>query len=569
MLFEDSNESQTSHIAALSQSGLLDTAAGEAFHRLAWLISEVLEAPHCLITLLDGSLFWCRSELDLDSEDVRDGLKPFYQSVVLPEVFECADARIEPDFYDLDLVQRRNGVRFYTGVPIADGVGFQCGVVSIAGPEPRRLTQTERTKLRCFADQVESELKVLSLMQEEANLRFEVSKAFNAKSTFLSQMSHEIRTPIAGIIGATDLLISGMNRDNPDLLNTIRSSATDLLQLLNETLDSAKIEAGGLHIQKQPVDLERLRDKLERHFAVVANSKGLDLHVRYSAEDDLPDFVYSDAMRLRQILFNITHNATKFTQNGGVSCDIMLKRDAGPANGCHLVLRVKDTGMGMSEQQRNALFEPFRQGQEGEDRNFEGTGLGMSLVKQLTDRMGGEIEVLSSPGMGTEIAVSLPVEPVYDTWVATTEERPVPFGQSALTGIPLGPVEGLQVLIADDNPQNRLILDRVLTSWGCETTVAEDGEQALNIARSSSFDAIILDLHMPRRSGFEVASILRQYTSSTKLIACSADTTQGAYAKCQDSGFNILIEKPFDWPLLHRALASEASSFVRTEGCAA
>ncbi len=559
-MFQDQLPSQrSSSISSLVHAGVLDTAEGEAFDRIAWLISEGLKAPLVLIMLLDGERYWCRSELGLSAAEVVTELKGLHEAIGGTDLFEINDALVDLSFYDSPLVARNNGVRFLAATPISDGAGFQCGVVALLDVRPRKLSQNERTMMRCFADQLENELKMLSLMQEEAELRIEVSKAFDAKSTFLSQMSHEIRTPIAGIIGATDLLLAEGNVESVELLNTVRSSASDLLQLLNETLDSAKIEAGGLRIHSEPVDLAALSDKLRNHFSPVTTSKGLDFTVTFDTEGEIPDLVFSDPMRLRQIMFNIVHNATKFTPSGRVTCDIRVQGTDQP-DVCMLEIDIADSGIGMSGSALENLFEPFRQGDEGDDRMYGGTGLGMALVKQLVDRMGGELDVKSVVNSGTRIIVRLPVQPVEDAWVATRETVSV-------TEEPLHPVDlagrkslsELQVLIADDNAQNRLILDKVLTSWGCETTVVEDGELAMQQARGHAFDAIILDLHMPRRSGFEVAAAIRQWTSSTRLIACSADTTQAAYAKCQDAGFDFQIEKPFDWEKLYHALASVLS----------
>ena len=549
-------------LSGLVQSGILETVESEAFDRICWLVSEVINTSATIITLLNGQRFWMRSDLGFSTEDVNRSLVRFHESVTSSDILEINDAYVDPSFFDSDLVDRHNGVRFFAGAPILDPNGFVCGVLTILDVNPRKLTQNERTKLRCFADQVENEIKILLLMQEESDLRFEVSKAFNAKSTFLSQMSHEIRTPIAGIIGATDLLLSGSKRDSPELLNSIRTSASDLLQLLNETLDSAKIEAGGLHIQSVPVDLVSIAEKLRRHFRPLAESKNLDFRVDIDVQSDLPDFVKSDPLRLRQILFNIIHNAMKFTERGSVGCSMTLSKGENDVF-ARLDLTISDTGMGMTEKTLQTLFEPFRQGEEGEERSYEGTGLGMSLVKQLTERMGGEIHVDSVIGRGTTISISIPVQPDHDVWVTSNqglEDSAAPARPAEV--IQVNDLKDMQVLVADDNAQNRLILEKVVSSWGCEVTSVDNGQAALDTALASAFDAIILDLHMPSKSGFEVARALRQYTSSTKLIACSADTTESAYAKSIDSGFDHQVEKPFDWPKLYHALTTPKATIA-------
>ena len=278
---------------------------------------------------------------------------------------------------------------------------------------------------------------------------------------------------------------------------------------------------------------------------------------------ELPEFVYSDPLRLRQILFNVLHNAMKFTESGGVRCTIeLLPRDQDAL----VRMTISDTGIGMTQSEQAVMFEPFRQVDEGDERSFGGSGLGMSMVKQLADRMCGEITVDSTPGSGTSISIELPVKPVNDVWiVAAADEDETLEPSSPVEVVQDEKVKGLQILVADDNPQNRLILEKVLTSWGCEVSTVDDGEEALKLALSHAFDAIILDLHMPRRSGFEVARSIRNYTLTTKLIACSADTTQAAFAKCQDVGFDAKVEKPFNWPKLHQALIEKPQTHSAPE----
>ena len=544
-------------IGKILQSGVLDATEGEAFQRLIWLVSEVLDVPMVMISLQNGERCWTRSNLDLPAELVINNVSGIQEAMIMGEVMEVKDALLDPSFYDSPLVECEYGIRFIAATSISDPTGFPCGEIIVLDKKPRVLSPNERVMLRCFTDQVESEIKLMAFMLDEANLRMEVSKAFNAKSVFLSHMSHEIRTPIAGIIGATDLLLSNRESDTVELLNTVRTSATDLLQLLNETLDSAKVEAGGLVVKSEAVDLRRFMEKVERHFDAVAISKSLDWKLNLEVRSGNPESVYSDQLRLRQILFNIIHNAMKFTSSGSVTCNAYLEDHAEQEDLSVLRFQVQDTGIGMSEDAMKSMFEPFRQVDEGDERSFGGTGLGLALVKQLCDRMGGQISVQSKIGEGTCICVELPVIPVQDAWVTTAkssdmDDEPRRFDDFDSENV----LKDMQVLVADDNPQNRLILERVISSWGCDVTVEDDGEKALQQAKAHVFDAIILDLHMPHLSGFEVAKLIRQMTIKTCLIACSADTTEAAFAKCQDVGFDFQFAKPFNWANIYQALAS-------------
>ena len=556
-----------SGVQKLISTGAFETSEADAFQRMCWLIAEALDLPGVIVSLGHGQRYWMQSSLDGTAEEYLELLTGLEEAVVPGDIFEVSDAKLDPDFFDAPLVEQdEGGIRFVSGAILTDSTGFQCGVIGVFSDKPRILSQSHRTMLRCFVDQIENEIKLLTLMQEEADLRIEVSKAFNVKSNFLSHMSHEIRTPISGIIGATDLLLREIKDEEPvTLLNTVRSSATDLMQLLNETLDSAKVEAGGLHIKREPVDIVRLMRKMENHFVVLADSKGLEFEVVLEVPENMPSMLYTDETRLRQIMFNIVHNAMKFTNVGKVACRLAVTCNE-QCDKCLILFEVVDTGIGMSDDVLVHLFEPFRQGEEGDERQYGGIGIGMSLVKQLVQHMDGQIEVASTVGEGSSFQVTLPTEGVEDVWIVEPnvdkEQNNAGVDRLAEQEIDL---TGTQVLIADDNPQNRLILEKVVSSWGCDVTVVADGIQALEEARKHVFDALILDLHMPGCSGFQVARTMRDLSSSIRLIACSADDTEAAFAKCRDSGFDYQLQKPFNWSKVYAALASVAEPDARSQ----
>jgi CheY-like chemotaxis protein len=251
----------------------------------------------------------------------------------------------------------------------------------------------------------------------------------------------------------------------------------------------------------------------------------------------------------------------KFTSEGEVGCFIEVVPDLSFDAPCTLRIVISDTGIGMDSDTMEHLFEPFTQAENAEERSHGGTGLGMTFVKQIVDKLGGEISVSSKLGEGTTVEIKLPTEEyIQEDWVVTQAGSEEETDTTTLETVDDAALEGLQVLVADDNQQNRFILARVLESWGCDLVMAECGQSAFDIAKQHSFDAIILDLHMPKKSGFEVAECIRQYTSSTWLIACSADTTQVAYAKCQEAGFDDILAKPFDWEMIFQSLSKAKNS---------
>jgi len=323
---------QPAELKQLLSSGILDSGSVEAFDRIAWLAAEVLNVPHVMISLKGCDKNWLFSTNVFDELEAQRALSLIEEQRTCLDIFELTDAHVDPDFFDLPSFNADNGLRFFATAPIKSLSGEVYGHVVLASSLPRQLTSKERNIFRCVADQVESELRVLILMQEEANLRFAAAKAFNTKSSFLSLISHEIRTPIAGIMGATDMLLAHAKKyqdilpagndhiNSKDMLKMIWTSASDLLQLLNQTLDTAKIESDGVSIEDVCVDLVDFSEKLRRHFRPLAETKGLKLNVKLVGLDELGAQIYSDPTRLRQVVFNLMHNSMKFTNSGEVGC---------------------------------------------------------------------------------------------------------------------------------------------------------------------------------------------------------------------------------------------------------
>ncbi|MGM0913485.1 MAG: ATP-binding protein [Pseudomonadota bacterium] len=359
--------------------------------------------------------------------------------------------------------------------------------------------------------------------------------ASRAKSEFLATVSHEIRTPLNGVIGMSDLLLAEPLEEGPrQYAVTIHDSANLLLGLINELLDFSKIEAGRLELEYQPLSLAALVEGSVAIFAARAESRGIRLEARVS--EALPSWMMGDPARLRQVLLNLVANAVKFTDEGWVILEATLE-DADT-----LRLEVRDSGCGIPAEQRERIFEPFRQGDASTARRFGGTGLGLAISRRLVEAMGGSIDMRSEPGVGSRFWCLLPLVPAAE-----------PLQEAAAGRLEPGRPQGARLLVVEDNPVNQRVAQAMLERLGCRVSLAESGEEALALTRRHSFDLIFMDVQMPDMDGLEVTRRLRQrhgWPATVPIVAMTAGGPGGERARCLAAGMNGYLTKP----LLQEAL---------------
>jgi signal transduction histidine kinase/DNA-binding response OmpR family regulator len=365
----------------------------------------------------------------------------------------------------------------------------------------------------------------------------EAESANRAKSTFLATMSHEIRTPLNGVLGMLGLLQKEeMAPSHSNKVGVAYRSAETLLALLNDILDLSKIDAEKLELEESDFDLKSLAEEVVALFLVPAQDKGLELLCMYN--EDVPRWVCGDPTRIRQVLSNLIGNAIKFTKEDGVALRVSCMEQG--EDSVKLEFKVCDTGIGIDEETQGRIFQPFSQADESTTRNFGGTGLGLNICKKLVERMGGEIGVDSTPGVGSTFWCAL-------TLATATAPASVAIQGSTATGLVANPGD-YHILVVEDNEVNQAVVLGFLEKTGFQATAVANGEEALESVRSNEFALIFMDCHMPVMDGYEATKQIRareQEGDRIPVIALTADATPENIRICMDTGMDDYLSKPF------------------------
>ncbi len=395
---------------------------------------------------------------------------------------------------------------------------------------------------------------ITDLRQLERDLvkALDASKAAGkAKSEFLATMSHEIRTPLNGVIGMLQLLEdSDLPPEQLEYVQTALHSSSSLLAVINDILDISKIEAGRLELVESSFSLAEVLRQVLGTFRQQVKEKNLSLS--FVVDPRIPSVVRGDMGRLRQILFNLVGNSVKFTDTGGVSIVVSPLPQGSPQGTLRLLFSVNDTGSGIDEMDLEHLFEPFTQKDGSYSRRHQGTGLGLTVVKKLTELMHGSVSIESEPGAGTS---------VFFTVLLGREERPCESGCPKAQTLATTVSPRLKVLLAEDNKVNQLVTTRLLQRWGHEVVVVGSGEEVLDALREQHFDLVLMDIQMPLMDGIETTRRIRNDTSGTlpagiPIVAMTAHAMHGDEDIFLRSGMNDYLPKPLNLDELQRVLAT-------------
>ncbi|MCP1337521.1 ATP-binding protein [Futiania mangrovi] len=528
--------------------------ASDPQHRLTYMTHKITE-----LTGIEPSSLIGRSRIDFLLKDT-----------------DCPEFKAHLD--DLDnrrpfknfvyCYKRPDGQRLWfsvSGKPVYDEAGtFQgyrgTGTEVSARMEAEAARDAAEAELRKANEELEQrvEERTAALAQREAELEaanLELTEARDAaleaakvKAQFLATMSHEIRTPMNGVLGMAELLReSRLNARQKRFVDIILRSGRGLLEIINDILDLSKIEAGKMELEATDFDLHEAVTDVIDLFGETARSKGLELTLDMT--DEVPQHVSGDTVRLRQVLTNLISNALKFTGEGGVH--VAVSQDADDPFG--VVFSVRDTGIGMSEDALGRIFEAFTQAEQSTTRKFGGTGLGLTISRQLVEMMGGDIGVESREGEGSRFWFTARFAEA-GALAAALETADGRDGTSAGAAAGLG---GMRVLVAEDNPVNQVVALESLAILGIDADIVENGREAVQAVARERYDVILMDMEMPEMDGLTAAREIRAALNGAKgakIIAMTAHDGEEERQKCRDAGMDDYISKPFSLARLRETL---------------
>jgi signal transduction histidine kinase/ABC-type amino acid transport substrate-binding protein/ActR/RegA family two-component response regulator len=407
-----------------------------------------------------------------------------------------------------------------------------------ATAEAKESAETANRDLLAMNLQLEQAIRQANVLAQQAE------EAATTKTEFLANMSHEIRTPLTAILGYAELLTDDTDvtaEQHQEHAKEICRNGQHLLMLINDILDLSKIEAGKFEIEQRPVNIRNLVQDVAGMMRIRAQQRGIALLLRFA--EDLPQTLSGDEHRLRQLLVNLVGNAVKFTEQGSVQVVTSFVRNW-KQHPTALKLEIIDTGVGMDPEAVRRIGEPFVQADPSTTRKFGGTGLGLAITSRLVDLLGGSLEVESTVGEGSTFRVFLPARVSYAQESSAAPEASKTSQVAEQTD--KVDLEGLSVLVVEDNAVNQKLFSALLKKAGAEVDVAPNGQEGVDAARHRHFDVILMDMQMPVMDGYEATGELRRGGYDRPIIALTAHALQADRGKCLDAGCDDYLTKPIN-----------------------
>ncbi|MEP6390343.1 MAG: ATP-binding protein [Halioglobus sp.] len=528
--------SEHSRLEALKKYKVLDTLPEDIYDDLVFIASHIFSVPIALVSFVDDDRQWFKSKIGLDVMETPREISFCGHAILQDDLFIVEDTLIDERFQDNPLVTRDPNIRFYAGAPIKTKSGENMGTICIIDRVPRKLTAAEKKCLLGLSRQVMSHME-LRLAKHEA------VSSNQAKSLFLANMSHEIRTPMNAISSCTDLLLDSVEDPNQlQLLNLMRDAGSSLMSLINDVLDFTKIEFESVEIYEDIFNLHSLANDVVD--ILRARAKNSESVINIEIDSSVPEWIVSDAKRLRQILFNLIGNAIKFCSHS-VNVSLSVDRTGHEALHC----KVEDDGEGISLEDQERIFDRFAQAANNTTDTHAGTGLGLAICQSLCTAMKGRIWVASAPGEGAAFSIRIPIQ--------TATRIPETIGKTSLSCIApdMGRTIPLHILVAEDSEVNQLIISAMLGKLGYRATLVSNGIEAIRACHADHYDVVLMDIQMPMMNGIEATLKIRaSEIAQPTIIALTANAFDADKELAMESGMNGFLTKPIDLKSVASAL---------------
>lgn len=540
------SELEQQRIAALNEYAIEYGLREKQFDEITKLAAIVCDKPIALITFLDEKTQWIKSDMGFSATCTDRELAFCNKTILGEEILEIENAATDVMFSANPFVTGEPFIRFYAGAPLTTPDGLQIGSLCVIDTKPGKLTEQQREALTTLSHSVIRLLELKKRQRELIEEKQRAEEAGKAKASFLSTMSHEIRTPLNGISGIAHILMEEEHLPHQaEYIRTLKFSANHLMAIVNDILDFSKIEAGGISFEHIPFNLDELLSEIKNANLLRAQDKQIKLKLK--RDDELPQFVTGDPVRLSQILNNLVNNAVKFTDSGEVIMDAQVEQ----LDSTHVQVRftVKDTGIGIPKEKQENLFEQFCQIDSSITRRYGGTGLGLAITKRLLELQGSSMNLKSEVGFGSEFSFVLAFEISEDIQVSNRKPPTLSDEHHSF--------EGATILLVEDNEANTLIAKKFLKNWGARVVHVTNGKDAVKQVQQRTFDLVLMDLQMPEMDGYEATTMIRQAGYSPfelPVIALTASAIDTEREQALAVGMNDLITKPFSPIELHTKL---------------
>jgi len=529
-------ENEAKRLEVLKSLEIMDTDPEEVFDRVIRLAIGLFEIPIALISLVDENRQWFKAKAGLEAAETSRSISFCGHSILQDEMLVIEDATHDERFSDNPLVTGSLHLRFYAGRPLTVA-GARIGTLCLIDTHPRALSASEVNYIHDLAD----------LVQDQMELRYKDNKrqlSGHIKDQFIANLSHELRTPANALLGSLhqmqELGREGDRGDQNDsckrpALKIAISAAESINGLLSYLVDLSQIESGNFELNKNRFDLGALCEEIRTLVLKECEEKGLSLRV--DIDGNLPAEFIGDAPKIKQVILNLITNAIRYTHVGGVVLGVSGSSTQDKKQ-FHLSIKIEDSGIGLSSEAQLHIFEPYHRDRRSKHLAVEGRGLGLTISRQLANAMDGEILVMSDGHSGSTFTFRLVLPIAQDR-----QGRQVDL----IDGLSIDASYVPRILLVEDSQLNRAVIEAMLAKLPIRLSSAENGEQALDLARINRFDLVLMDVGLPGMDGYECTRRLRGLPDQQKfaVIAITAQALKGDRERMIDAGFDDYLPKPF------------------------